>query len=170
MSTPTAETAIRVLIEANGFEPAALEANRAGRLTATQAQRLRGQRRGRAGALLVFGALCIGFGGWDLATMDGVRLDAIGALVLGVILIALRWSDFGRSYALQIAVAKVAWVDGPISIRSITGDSHTAYWYQIGGREFQTTEEGAKAIVEKLRYRVYHVPDSNLMVNIEPLR
>jgi hypothetical protein len=169
MTPPPAETAIRALIEANGFEPTALDANRAGRLTPAQAQRLRGKRRGRGAALLVFGALCIGFGGWDLATTDGGHSDAVGALVLGVILIAMRWSNFGQSYAAQIAAGRVAWVDGPIRIRSITGDSHEAYWYEVAGREFQTTEEGAKAIVEKLRYRVYHVPDSDLMVNIEPL-
>jgi hypothetical protein len=169
MTPAPAETAIRALIEANGFEFAALDANRAGRLTPAQAERLHGKRRGRGAALLVFGALCIGFGAWDLVTTDGARSGAIGAAVLGVILIAMRWSSFGRSYAAQIAVGRVAWVDGPIRVRSSTGDSHAAYWYEVAGREFQTTEEGAKAIVEKLRYRVYHVADSDLMVNIEPL-
>jgi hypothetical protein len=164
------DTAVRALIEANGFELAALDANREGLLTSTQTQRLRGKRRARGGALLVIGVLLIGFGGWDLATTNGGHSDAIGALVLGVILIALRWSDFGKSYRAQIAAGKVVWIDGPIRIGGMSGDNHVAYWYEIAGHEFPTTEEGAKAIVEKLRYRVYHIPDSDLMVNIEPLR
>ena len=142
MAPPPTETTIRALIEANGLDCAALDENRAGRLTGAQAKRLRAQRRARGIALLVFGALLVGFGTWDLATTDGGHSDAIGALVLGAILIALRWSDFGESFARPIAAGTVTWVDGPIRIRSLTGDGHVAYWYEVAGREFQTTEEG----------------------------
>ena len=159
------------LSEAHGLDSSALPANRAGTLTPAQAERVRGKHRGRGAALLVFGGLGMAFGGWELwqEPASSGRSDAWTALVLGAVIVALRWTDFGRSNAKQIAAGKVQWVDGPIRVRSLSGDSHTSYYYQIDGRDFPTTEEGAQTIDASLRYRLYHVPGSDVMVNIEPL-
>ena len=159
------------LIEANGLDLSALAVNRAGALTPAQAQRLRGKHRGRGAALLVFGGLCMAFGGWELwhEPPSSGRFDAWTALILGAVIVALRWTDFGRSNAKQIAAGRVNWVDGQIRVRSLSGDSHTSYYYQIDGHDFPTTEEGARAIDASLRYRLYHVPGSDVIVNIEPL-
>jgi hypothetical protein len=159
------------LIEANGLDLGSLPANRAGRLTPAQAERVRGKHRGRGLALLVFGGLAMAFGGWSLwhEPASSGRSDAWTALVLGTVIVALRWTDFGRSNAKEIAAGQVKWVDGPIRIRSLTGDSHTSYYYQIDGQDFPTTEDGAQAIDASLRHRLYHVPGSDVIVNIEPL-
>src|SRR5262249_3148449 len=148
MATRALTQADLALIEANGLDADALDANRAGSLTPTQARHLRGKRRGRGGALLVFAAVCIVLGGGDLLPGPGSddRLGALMSVLFGGVLLALRFSDFGRSYAAEIAAGRVASVDGFVRIKSSTGDSHTAYWYQLEGREFSTTEEGAKAI------------------------
>ena len=159
----------RALIEANGFDPAALDTNRAGRLTPAQIERLRSKSRARGAALLVIGAIAVAFGVWGLVAPEGGRWGAATALVVGAAMIALRWSSFGRSHAAALANGRVASVDGPIEIRSVSGDGHDLHHYRIGGREFQTTEQGAKAIVPSATYRVYYLPDSDCMVNIEAL-
>jgi len=170
MTEPSIAGKTRALIEANGFDLGALEANRGGRLTPAQAALLRSRRRARGYALLVIGALLVGLGGWDLYEGSDDRWGALLAVIGGVVMIALRWSDFGLSYRAELAAGLVTWVDGRIEIRGITGDNHTMYLYFIGDREFQTTEEGAKEIDAKARYRVYHVPNTDMMVNIEVLR
>jgi len=169
MPTPSLDARSQALIEANGFDVGTLEANRSGRLTPAQIARLRSRRRARGGALLVLGALGIWLGGWHLATSGDDPWGAVMAVVFGGVLVALRWSDFGLSYAKELRAGRVATVDGPIVVRSITGDSHTMYLYRLGERDFQTTEEGAKAIDPKARYRIYYLPNSDEMVNIEAL-
>jgi len=169
MTTPSLDARNLALIEANGFDPGALEANRAGQLTPAQIAGLRSKRGARGAALLVIGALFVTLGGWNLYTSEDDRWGAAMAVVLGVILIALRWSNFAESYATALAAGRTASIDGLIVISSTTGDGHTMYFYRLGEREFQTTEEGAKAIEPKGRYRVYYLANSDQMVNIEVL-
>jgi hypothetical protein len=169
MTAPPVGERTRAIIEANGFDPDALEANRAGRLVPTQGARLRSQRRARGWALLVFGGLLVGLGAWDLLGSEGGKSDAVLALIGGTVIIALRWTDFGRSRERELAAGRVTSVDGRIEIHTNTGDNHTAYFYRIEGREFETTEEGAKEIDAKALYRVYYVPESDMMVNVEAL-
>ena len=174
MATPTLSETSRLLIEANGFDADALEANRSGSLTPAQARRVRGKRRGLGGALLVFGAVCIAVGGWALLPghrpgPDDDRFGAFMTVLFGGVLLALRFSGFGRSYAAEIAAGRVGSVEGFVRIKTSSGDSHTSYWYLLEGREFSTSEEGAKAIDAGSRYRIYCLPGSNIMVNIESL-
>jgi len=173
MTVQTPTETDRLLIEANGLDPDALQANRAGSLTSAQARCVRSKRRGRGNALIVFAALGIVLGGWHLLSghegPEGDRFGAFMAVLLGGVLLALRFSDFGRSYAAEVAAGRVSSVEGFVRIKSSSGDSHTSYWYQIEGREFGTTEEGAKAIDARSRYRIFCVPDSDIMVNIESL-
>ncbi len=117
----------------------------------------------------MFGGLLVVFGAWSLFEPEGGRSDGVLALIGGIVIIALRGSDFGRSHGAALAAGRVAWTDGRIEIHSITGDNHTAYFYRMGDVDFPTTEEGAKAIDARRRYRVYHVPDTDLIVNVEPL-
>jgi len=108
-------------------------------------------------------------GSGPLTSQDS-RLGALTALIVGLAMIALRGSSFGRSHSAELEAGRVAWVDGSIVVRSIGGDGDDLYFYRIAGHEFQTTEDGAKAIEPAVTYRVYYVPGSELMVNIEPLR
>ena len=169
MSTPPLAAHSSALIEANGFDPGTLETNRSGRLTPAQIARLRSRRRARGWALLLVGALCIVLGISHLTTSGDDPWGAAMAVAFGGVLIALRWTDFGVSYAAELKEGRVATLDGRIVVHAISGDSHTAYYYRLGEREFQTTEEGAKEIDPKARYRIYHLPNSNEMVNIEVL-
>jgi hypothetical protein len=166
MRQPSLVEHTTALIRANGLDPGSLEENRCGRLTAGQARWLRG----RGVALLAIGIACIAVGVWGLRDpAESDRFGALTSLVLGFVLIALRHSDFGRSWATEIAAGRVASVEGFVRVKSLNGDSHTSYWYQIEGREFGTTVDGATAIDAGLRYRVYCLPDSDILVNIEAL-
>lgn len=53
---------------------------------------------------------------------------------------------------------------------SITAPSRTIYVYRIGNKEFRTTEKGYGAFPDSPRLcRIYHLPLSEVMVNIEVL-
>jgi len=94
-------------------------------------------------------------------------------LLIGFVLLALRFSDFGRSFATELAEGRVSRIDGLIQIRhsSSNRDSGTqhSYYYNIDGKEFEATEEGAKLIDRKTRYRIYYLPNSSIMLNIESI-
>jgi hypothetical protein len=169
---PTAQD--RTLIEAHGLEPDSLEANRAGLLTTAQARRLRSQRHRWGWMLVAIAAVCIAVGLSDLLpgcsdAAQGDRFMAVASVLFGVGLLAPRFSNFGRSYAAELAAGRVDSVEGFVRVSTRSGDDHTSYHLHIAGREFNTTEAGAKAIDARVRYRVYRLPDSDIMVNIEAL-
>jgi hypothetical protein len=166
------------LIHANGLQADALAANRSGILSDEQIQLIRLRRRSRGIALIVISLICIVGGGWGLIEggsepVEGGRFGAITVIVIGVVLMALRFSDFGSSFKKQLAAGRVSSIDGFIQIRhtSSNRDSGTqhSYYYMIDGREFETTEDGAKLIDSQMRYRIYYLPGSSIMLNIDSL-
>ena len=176
MTQPFIDPHDRLIIEANGLRAEALDANRSGRLTQDQAQRIRSRRRGWGAALIVIGAICIVLGARQLMTtqgslLDGERLGPLTVLIGGGLLLALRFSDFGRSYAVELAAGRVHSIEGFIQVHHSTssgeGGSVDSYHYRIAGHDFETTQEGAKLIDAKATYRIYYVPGSDIMVNIE---
>src|SRR5262252_3882354 len=104
------------LIEANGLDPDSLEANRAGLLTTAQARRVRSQRRWWGWMLVAIAAVCIAVGLSDLLpgcadAAESDRFMAVASVLFGLGLLALRFSNFGRSYAAELAAARVDRVD-----------------------------------------------------------
>src|SRR5581483_11566672 len=135
-------------------------------------------RRRKGVPLIVIGLLCIAIGAWNVLTPgDSTANERFGAwtvLIFGGVLLAMRVSDFGRSYAAELASGRVASVDGVIRVRHVTsnrdsGGSRDSYYYEIAGREFATTEEGANLIDPRSWYRIYYLPDSDIVVNIEAI-
>lgn len=166
----------RSLIEANRLRPDALDANRSGALTDKQARELRSRRRTRGSVMIAIALLCIAVGGWNALgpAAAGERVGAWTVLIIGAVLLAMRFTAFGRSYAAELAAGRVASVEGSIRVRHHTsnrdsGGGRDAYYYEVAGRAFPTTEQGAALIDPSARYRIYYVPDSDIMVNIEPI-
>jgi len=163
----------RRLIEAHGLDPDSLEANRAGSLTTAQARRVRSQRRWWGWMLVAIAAICIAVGLSDLlpgcSDAESDRFMAVASVLFGLGLLALRCSNFGRSYAEELAAARVESVDGFVRVSARTSDDYTSYYLRIASREFNSSESGAKAIDPRVRYRIYCLPDSDIMVNIESL-
>jgi hypothetical protein len=166
----------RSLSQANGFDIGSLESNRSGRLTPGQAQQVRSHRRSWGNTLLVIGLICIVAGGWNLLpghgdSEEGGRFGAFMVVIVGIAILALRFTNAGRSYATEIEAGRVSSVEGFVRVRRSSGSdgASDSYFYRIEEREFQTTEAGANAIDAHTRYRIYHLPDSDIMVNIEAL-
>ncbi len=107
------------------------------------------------------------------APAESGRFGAFTVVIAGFGLLALRFSHYGRSYGVELAAGRVASVDGFIRVRhsSSSGESGTyhSYYYTIDGHEFESSEEGAQLLDPQSRYRIYYVPDTDMMVNIEPL-
>jgi len=128
--------------------------------------------------MIAISLLCIAVAGWSLLqgsseSSEGGRVGAATVLIIGVVLMALRFTDFGRTFARELAAGRLSSVDGFIQIRhsSSNRDSGTqhSYYYIIGGKEFEATEQGAKLIDPQSCYRIYYLPNSNIMVNIESI-
>jgi hypothetical protein len=165
------------LIQANNLRTDALDVNRSGLLAPEQARWLRESRFTWRMLLLAIGVGCAALGAWGLLHQEswpGGRFGAFTLLIAGGAFLLLRFSDSGRSYAAEIASGRVSSVDGFIRIRHSSssnnqGGTYHSYYYKIDGREFGTTEEGAKLINAQRRYRIYYLPNSDIMLNIEAL-
>jgi hypothetical protein len=166
----------RQLIEANGFLWDALSANRSGYLTPGQEQHVRRQRRSLGRIFVVVGIVCIVVAAWQLLGPHTARHEedrsALLVLGCGVVMLALRLSRIGRSFKSELAAGRVASVDGYVRINHMSSSrsgAPGAFYYVIDRQQFETTQAGAKLIDVQYRYRIYHLPGSNIMVNIEAL-
>jgi hypothetical protein len=167
----------QALARANDFVPAALPANRQGRLTTEQARSLERQDRGDRRALFLVGWLavlgaCI-YLGFDVRARGSAALRNDGgayiALVVGVLLMAL--GAFWKEYQTDLEHAEVAVVEGR-GTREISNadDGPPIYAYIIGaldGVRFEIGEAGYHPFVEGQYYRAYYLPYSGKLVNIE---
>ncbi len=183
---PQLSAVTQTLAGVHGFRADALGANRSGRLTDDQ---VRGVTRGhrRSGLLLTLaGVVFVGLGlvakaNPSLAQSEdpsaNATLVALGLIGFGAVcLLAAVYSVFRRSTA-DLAKRRVASTEGFIRVlrhgdwlgsEGEEGPSYT-YTYKINGIEFPTSQKGAEAINPQLRYRVYYLPSSKKMVNIEAI-
>jgi hypothetical protein len=165
------------LIAAHGFRPDALDANRAGVLTPEQASGI-GWRSGvqvtlglAAGVILVVVG-CVGIEHW-LATQNANGLVAALGIVGGA-LVAWLTLRFQRRMSADLAERKVAVVEGMIrkTTRTSTdsdGSTSTTYHYRIGRLSFRVRRAGYRLLNARLRYRVYYLPRTRKVVNLEPV-
>jgi hypothetical protein len=165
------------LARANSFLPAALDANRAGRLTPEQAQRLeRTDRRDRRLLVLVGLVLLLGVGlylGCEVSQRGLQALpdhgEAYVGLAVGGLLVGL--GVFWREYQTDLARADVTMVEGRGTREmDTTADGPPSYSYSVGGVGFDVTEPAYRAFVDGRYYRAYYLPYSGHLVNIEVLR
>lgn len=166
----------QVLSGANGFMLDALPTNRAGRLTDAQARLfVRSTRHIFLGGL----ALALVFivaGGIPLVT-HGLRAAStwqIPAVAIGAFLLFRTLWPYRRSRAADISAGTVATIEGYVRRVSHTtsfenGES-TTYYYDVNRMRFQIAGRAAyEALDETLRYRVYYLPHTKQMINIEPI-
>lgn len=166
----------RVLSSANGFLLDALPANREGRLTDAQMKLFaRSTRRLFLGAL-VLALVFIVAGGIPLLT-HGLRAAGawqIPVVAIGAFLLFRALWPYRRSRAADLSAGALATIEGYVRRVSHTtyfehGES-TTYYYDINRMRFQVAGRAAyEALDESLRYRVYYLPHTKQLINIEPV-
>ncbi|HEX6510638.1 MAG TPA: hypothetical protein VF221_23665 [Chloroflexota bacterium] len=165
------------LAQTNSLLPAALDANRAGRLTPEQARRLaRKDRTDRTllvlvGLVVILGASLylgreISHRGLQVLPDEG---GAYLGLAVGVLLVG--FGVFWREYQTDLTEASVEMVEGR-GTREMDNmdDGPPSYSYIVGGVGFAVPEPAYQAFVDGLSYRAYYLPHAGQLVNIEVLR
>lgn len=154
------------LAQANGLLAGALAANRAGRLGEGQGRWLLRPLRGAAA--LVVAVVLVGLALAALAVAAG-QPWLTAAVVLAVVMIV--FGDAARiiGAARDAADKRVLAVDGEVERVGGGSRSRPRYFYALGELRFSVTEAGYYALDETRRYRLYYVPHSTRLTNIEVL-
>jgi hypothetical protein len=160
----------RALAESGAADPAALEANRQGRLVGSQRAGLLANL--RSNALVAVVVLAIG----ALAMLDrwthgdvwmtllalGFSLFVIFALLIQARSALSDWAS-GRVQMEQAIVAKYT-----RTTQGTRGRSSTLYYFQANKNRITVWKSAYEALIEGRTYRVYYAPSSKKLVNIEP--
>jgi hypothetical protein len=154
------------LARVNRFQPGALDANRSGRLTGAQKVRLLGRLALSAAAGSVAAVLCVVYLGRETGLFGSLWfLIALIAVVAVLMFLVLRPSlrllaDCRRG---QVLVAEgAATKDEEADV-----EGSVTYYYDLNRHSFKVNESGYYALIEGLTYRLYYLPRSKKLVNVE---
>jgi hypothetical protein len=182
------EVALRYSLSAvNGFDPASLPENRAGRLTPVQARWLRavapdiGWRAFvlHGVAIAVGVAVVVSYGREALQLgFDGDRLGGVAAglgwSAIWAGLFAKQFVDHAK-HQRDAEVGQVLTYTGVVTkwegwkYRDPEGSNVWIYRYICGSERFEVSREAYRALAEGMRHRAYCSPQSKQLVNIELL-
>lgn len=106
---------------------------------------------------------------------SGIDPIAVCLFILGLLITiaALYYLTQGANTRYQeIREAEFKILEGPVHQRKEGGgstDNPSAYYYEIDSTSIFVTERAYKALVPKLRYRLYYLPRMKELMSIEPL-
>jgi hypothetical protein len=153
---------------------AAFAENRAGRLTTAQVDEIRAYHRGKRSRDLPVAALMVlivvlggsrAFGASTSHVQDlGIAAAVIG--VLAVVIVAI-WNMF--ALATDVAQRQVRSVEGTVRPERRTTRGSSMYFINVNGKRLTSTRPIFDTVVPMQMYRVYFLPRSNLVVNLEVL-
>lgn len=165
-----------VLKTAFYFDQHDLEANRVGKLTDWQLNRLKADLRRATAALaiLLFGALVVFGGGASIYTSGGQPsglLTAAFVMLVVVGILALYYWFRNQRASADLREQKVSVVEGRVELRAVSsGESSTAYSVRIGEVQFPLKKQEFLAFKNGDPYRVYYAPNSKKLLSAEWLR
>jgi hypothetical protein len=159
------------------LHPEALEANRQGRLTDAQRKQWTGRAGILAGDLRMF-ALFFGIIGVVLLIAPGqvalpgpIRILAgVACLVVAAFIVYLAIGGSGLSRDARDGRVKT--VEGPVAtdrVGGMGGNRMTRYYLQVAGGRYECTPKAVDAIGIGGIFRVYYLPRSRRVVNLERL-
>jgi hypothetical protein len=156
----------------------ALDANRRGELTQTQRDefarplRLRNQRAKLLAAVLIAAAVLVGFLPpsamspiWRIAIV-GAALGVAGSLILKIV------TGADRALGHDLRHGRVESVAGPLSKEQESAmdvDSTSVYFLKVGDLRFMVTPIANEAAPPAGQVRLYYLPESRNVVNLEQL-
>ncbi len=169
-----------VLANANGFLPEALEANRTGRLSAQQRHTLaqREKRSQRLAPVISIGMIASSPAFWYFGLLQASLVFG----VLGIIsFVQLLRAPIQSAMDKDLAEGRVLIVEGAarksnggkFSWMGLVAGSDNPYnenyYYAVGQERFPVAEKAYHALVDGMPCRLYYLPRSKAVINIEPL-
>ncbi len=154
--------------------PDALEANRSGALTDLQRKGLRSSDRAARKNNFVLVPLLVILG-IVLVRATGPAQSAwmrpyagAGALVFAAVLLLRSlgaWDKLGD----DLQNGRVEWIEGALGKRIIQGRSRNFHYFDIAGRSFEVSGGAYRAVPDAGIFRLYFLPRSKRVVNLEQL-
>ncbi len=157
------------------FPPDALEANRRGKLSDAQCQRIRGlSRRRRKGALSIAGFLAAGALLIDLNAAPALSVPKrilITLFGLGIAaFLVVRAISGADALTRDLRRRRVQFIEGAIGKASQSiGEGDTTYFLDVGDARFTVMPMTYDAAPDAGYVRLYFLPDSRVVVNLERL-
>jgi hypothetical protein len=156
------------LARANRFQSSALAANRAGQLTGSQKVRILGRLAayaiGGSVAVAAFFVYLVQTGGMS----EGVWL--LVALAVGMAAVAVYAERRNLRSITDCLQGQVITVEGPVAKDfEVSTDNSVSYYYELDKTVFRVSETGYEAFIAGLTYRLYLLPRSQKLVNIEAI-
>jgi hypothetical protein len=154
------------LAQANHFEPTALDTNRAGQLTGSQKVMILS----RFAVYFVVGfTILVLFTIYYIRTNDFLEtLWLFIAIVIGIIAFTFYMERKNLSAIADCLQGHVLMVEGPVKKDlDVATDNSVTYYYKLNKTYFFVNEAGYEALVGGLTYRLYLLPRSQKLVNIE---
>ncbi len=100
----------------------------------------------------------------------------LACVVIGLLLLLVAIWPFRTAYGRDVAQRKVSVLEGIIrrirkhDFLDTSQYTHYHYYYEIQAQRFEVANSAAyDALDERFWYRVYYLPRSHRIVNIEPL-
>ncbi|MBN1814508.1 MAG: hypothetical protein JXA14_21890 [Anaerolineae bacterium] len=154
------------LARANRFQSSALGANRAGHLTGLQRTMILG----RFAAYVIGGFSVMAlFSIYYIQTsdiLDGLWL--LIAIVIGMVALTLYMERKNLSAIVDCLQGQVITVEGLVTKdMEVSTDSSVSHYYELNRTVFRVNEASYEALVAGLTYRLYLLPRSQKLVNIE---
>jgi hypothetical protein len=166
-----------ILAQTNGFSVDALESNRRGRLTQAQRDALLAPADGAPARGAPREALRADLDRGTVAMVDGTAekleaprrslADAALSVALDVVQNAAFEAAFGTTGGAGTRGGGAA--SGSPDMGRMDADASTVYLYLVGDRRFAVPWLAYRALVEGVRYRLYYLPASGVLVNVEPV-
>lgn len=162
-------------LQAAGLDASAIDENRAGRLTPSQAQTVLGEQRGvetryLAMAVMMVVVVAIGAirGMRDLP--PSARLLGIAGLLGGPILVVLLTKSMSSTVKRDVSEGRVLSIDGPAARSMYQSRRSATYYLEVGGQSLKINRAAYHAFDPSARtYRGYYLPRTSKLVNLEIL-
>ena len=159
------------------FPAADLDTNKAGRITDAQRRNLRSMARPTLNRELTTAFGCIVVAAILLTQTDDAPSTAarpiagVGFLVLAALFLFLA-TPFGEPLAQDLRGGRVETVEGAFGKRAMTSRGRsggTSYYFDVAGRSFEVGDASYHAASEAGVVRLYVLPRSHAVVNMERL-
>ncbi len=175
MEEKVTESLTKILAEVNQFSLEALPDNHRGKLHRSQLKQFIPSIIVSLLLVLIPVGIVVYQVIYQSLSLDLGDLDT-GMLILGVVFLALVLVGLYRLVSL-LSDMMGGWVESVEGIgmkkvevkEDAEGDTSTYYYYVVGDMEFQVKKPAYRAFEEHREYRVYYMPSSKQMVNIEVL-
>lgn len=157
------------------FDPASIDANRNGQLTAAQREgenrrerNWRGNALYFAGVAAVVGVLAVTSSGGSDPQIERLAIGAV-AFAIAAVLLVLRFMPNSNPLARDLRDGRVVAVDGPFGKTTSSGTQLTYYYFELGDRRYEVAQDTYRAAPTAGMMRLYVLPHSHRVVNFERL-